>query len=186
MEHIQKTIDDALMKLKEQEAQVTKTKTLINNLREWMGQPRMFADVDKEAEPCLGGFRSDQFYGQPLSGVVRDILEARKRANLGPATVAEIYAAMMSGGYKFEAANPENAKRALRISLTKNSATFHRLPNGSYGLREWYPNVKEARNKPGSEDATPPDGDANDADAFEFEEKEREDTTKESARQKSA
>ena len=58
------------------------------------------------------------------------------------------------------------------VSLTKNSQTFHKLPNGKYGLREWYPAVKDK--KPGSgeekEAVKSPDLD----DDFKFEEKEKE------------
>ena len=60
---------------------------------------------------------------------------------------------------------------SLRISLGKSSHTFHKLPNGQYGLLEWYPNVKppKKRGKSGAENAdvqneetTDNEGDSND------------------------
>lgn len=44
----------------------------------------------------------------------------------------------------------ENAKRGLRVSLTKNSVTFHKLPNGKYGLLDWYPGAKTKRPRNGT------------------------------------
>ena len=67
---------------------------------------------------------------------------------MGPASVSEIYEAMLAGGYEFEAKDADNAKRGLRISLTKSSATFTKLPQGKYGLREWYPTVKDPKARP--------------------------------------
>jgi hypothetical protein len=156
MDAMRQAIDIAVAKLRELETQVAETKKIINGMCKLGGQPPMFPDTDEGAGLSLGGFRSDQFYGQPLTKVVRDVLSARKAANLGAASVNQIYDAMTAGGYRFDASSDENAKRALRISLTKNSAVFHKLPNGEYGLREWYPNIKdakEAKSKPSNNGA---------------------------------
>lgn len=68
----------------------------------------------------------------------------RRTANLGPATVGEIYDALLAGGYNFESKDTANGKRGLRVSLTKNSSIFHRLPDGkTFGLASWYPKIKE-------------------------------------------
>jgi hypothetical protein len=56
--------------------------------------------------------------------------------------VNEIFEALVAGGYKAETEEEANAKRGLRIALTKNSQTFYRVPSGAYGLLEWYPNAK--------------------------------------------
>jgi hypothetical protein len=173
MDTMQKAIELVLVKLREQEAQVAETKIAINAMCKVAGMPVMFPDAGS-ASGAGTSFRSDQFYGQALTTVVRDILNARKAQNLGAASVGEIYDAMTAGGYKFETANVENAKRVLRISLTKNSAVFHKLPNGDYGLREWYPNLKEGRPKPANGGAEP-DSEARPVDeTFDFEAKEKE------------
>ena len=69
----------------------------------------------------------------------------RKAMNMGPASVAEIYEALKSGGYQFDATNEDYAKRGVRHSLSKNTQTFHKLPNGDFGLIEWYPAIKKTK-----------------------------------------
>jgi hypothetical protein len=168
----QSMLEPALAKLREQEAQVLETKRVINTIKAWAGEPPMFTDLDQAQPGSSIVSKRAKFYGQPLSTVVRQILEARQDV----ASVNEIYDAMIAGQYKFDTANEENAKRGLRISLTKNSATFHKLPGGEYGLREWYPNVKESKPKapatPVGEDHTQaPD---NEDEEWDFDGKEKE------------
>ena len=133
-------------KLKEQEQAVLETKRLMNTICRLHNEPPMFSDAELNTTsgPSLS-IQSDQFYGQPLASGIRQILEMRKSINQGPATVNDIYDALKEGGYKFETKNDDNARRGLRISLMKNTATFHKLPNGKFGLLEWYPGVKPAK-----------------------------------------
>jgi hypothetical protein len=133
-------------KLKEQEREVSKTKETINRLCEAAGKPAIYADTDVSAGVVMAVTRADQFYGQPLATAVRQILEMRHAAGTGPATVKEIYETLKQGGYSFETKNDLNAMRGLRVSLTKNVALFHKLPNGQFGLVAWYPKI-QARNK---------------------------------------
>ncbi|MBI1830369.1 MAG: hypothetical protein HYR84_02825 [Planctomycetes bacterium] len=122
-------------------------------------------------ESSGGPLRGDEYFGQPLQTVVREVLVSRKSSNLGPASVAEIYSAMLGGGYQFESRDEENAKRGLRISLTKNSATFTKLPGGKYGLREWYPAIKDSKPRANQKE-TGTDATEETADDFDFEAKE--------------
>ena len=49
--------------------------------------------------------------------------------------------------------------------LRKNTVMFHRLQNGKYGLRAWYPHLKQAKSvaaADGAQDAAP-DEDEEDA-----------------------
>lgn len=128
-------------KVAEQEKQLSHTKTLINQLCVEAGEPPIYSDIQRSED--VRSIRSDQYYGQPLATAVRNFLEARQ--TIGPATVDEVYDALLKGGFQFEAKDEENSKRGLRISLTKNSVTFHKLPNGSYGLLSWYPNAKQPK-----------------------------------------
>src|SRR4051812_5529067 len=118
-------------KLKEQEATVLETKRLMNTICKLHNEAPMFSDAEMNVSsgPSLS-IQSDQFYGQPLASGIRQILELRKGLGQGPATVNDIYEALKEGGYKFETKNDDNARRGLRISLMKNTATFHKLPNG--------------------------------------------------------
>lgn len=145
-DHIQQTIADLQAKLSEQESAVVKTKRLINQLCEMSGAPPMYQDTEIHESGGLAlSIQGDQFYGQPLSTCIRQILEMRKALRQGPATVNEIYADLTRGNYQFETKSEDNAKRGLRISLTKNTAIFHKLPNGKFGLLEWYPNAKSTK-----------------------------------------
>jgi|SRR3569623_85193 len=147
-DHILKTVEELERKLAEQLTAVATTKRLINQLCEIAGISPRYQNVDSEAKsgPSLS-IRSDQFYGQPLATCVRTILEMRKALDQGPATIAEIYDVLLQGGFAFDTKNDDNAKRGLRISIAKNTALFHKLPNGRIGLLEWYPNAKSPKTK---------------------------------------
>lgn len=149
---VTQTIELIKAEIKSGEAQLAEKRRMVNSLCAMIGQPQFYAVEAVTAEGS--GIISGEFYGQPLAAVVRKILEKR-RAN-GPQAVTEIYEAMKLGDYRFDTANAENAKRSLRISLTKNSI-FHRLPSGKYGLREWYPAIKDR--KGGNGDSKRPDDD---------------------------
>jgi hypothetical protein len=143
MQHIQQAIDTLVADISKQEEELWKTKNAVNTLCAFLKRPPIYHRDSNNESVVLGSLKGDEFYGKSLTGVVRTILESRKALNQGAAKVDEIYTAMKAGGFKFETDNDDNAKRGLRISLTKNSQTFHKLPNGTYGLREWYPAVKD-------------------------------------------
>ena len=89
--------------------------------------------------------KPDTFYGKKLQTAVREYLEMRKLQNLGPATPREIYDAITQGGFKFEAKDATTALVGLRALLRKRTAFFHRLPNNTYGLTNWYPDLKKQK-----------------------------------------
>ena len=172
MDHFDKSIDALQGTLRDHEAKVTETKKLINSLAEAAGREPIYHDVDTQAQASIESIRPDTFYGQPLNTSIRRVLEMRQAAGLGPATVRDICDLMKRGGFEFPRAKTEkNEMDSLRISLGKSSHTFHKLPNGQYGLLEWYPNVKppKKRGKSGAENAdvqneetTDNEGDSND------------------------
>lgn len=145
-DHLLKTIEIFEKKLADQLAVVRSSKQLINQLCIEAGLPSRYADAttNEKSGPNLI-IKSDQFYGQPQASCIREILEMRRALEQGPATINEIYESLVEGGFLFDTKNDDNAKRGLRISITKNSALFHKLPNGKIGMLEWYPNAK---NKP--------------------------------------
>jgi hypothetical protein len=131
--------------LQKHEAEVSRIKRTINDLCRMAGGSPRYSDAELDPASSAGRtLRSDEYYGQPLASAVRAILERRRAAGQGAATVAQLYDELVSGGYEFETKDANNAKRGLRISLTKNPI-FHRVPNGSYGMKEWYPAVKERK-----------------------------------------
>ena len=142
-EHIRRTIEELQLELRKQEADVADTKQIINKLCVRAGMPPMYAETDPSASSSIQlSIQSDQFYGQPLAANIRTILEMRRASKQGPASVNDIYAGLQQGGYRFETKDEQNAKRGLRVSLTKNTALFHKLPNGLFGLTDWYPKIK--------------------------------------------
>ena len=137
--------------LRHHEAETRRIKRTINDLCRMSGQGARYADaeIDRESRSSV---KTDEYYGQPMATAVRMVLE-RNRAVRGALVVNEIYEELIAGGFKFDTKNVENAKRSLRISLGKNPI-FHHLPNGSYGMTEWYPNAKRetGAEEPGTEE----------------------------------
>ncbi len=150
---IQRLVDD----IRKADEKVREQKRMVNQLCEYADREPIYLDVENASGASATQFRPDQFYGKPLSTAIRDYLEARKSAGLGAATVREIFAALQQGGFKFDAKDSSNAQRGMRQSLTKNSSAFHKLPNGTYGLREWYPNVRPARQSSQSDEKSADD-----------------------------
>jgi|GEM_PF-3983107 len=151
------TIAELVAKIDERMKPIIDDKRLVNKLCEHAKLPPRYADVDTEAARGSLTIRRDQYHGKPLATAVREYLMQRgpsDRGGLGAASVNEIFEALISGGYQPETDDETNAKRGLRIALTKNSSTFYRVPGrdssaGAYGLLEWYPNAKpQDDNKP--------------------------------------
>ncbi|MEM9352555.1 MAG: hypothetical protein AAGA92_06045 [Planctomycetota bacterium] len=149
-DHIARTIDDIQQQISELESELTYKKRIVNDLCGLASRPAIYSDADLVSKSSQVSTRPDEYYGKPLATVVGTVLEKRQAANLGAATVNEIYEEMKSGGFHFVAKNDENAKRGLYQSLGKNTTRFHKLPNGTYGLREWYPDAPRGRRENGS------------------------------------
>jgi hypothetical protein len=137
--------------LAEAERKARELKSTINVLCKHAGVPELYPNVETETSgPSVTSIRADTFYGKVINTAAREFLEMRKAAGLGPATPREIYDAMVAGGFQFETKSEQVALVSLRSNLRKNSKTFHKLPNGQYGLLSWYPNAKAT--KPSDDD----------------------------------
>ena len=145
------------------EAPLQEKKRMVNTLCSYAGRAPMYPDAENTTQ-TVSAILPDQFYGKPLATATREYLEMRRASNLGAATIKEIFENLQAGGFKFETKNEANAMRGLRQSLTKNSVTFHKLPNGTYGLLEWYPSAKPQKDKPADDDE-PSAGSTNSSDA---------------------
>jgi hypothetical protein len=147
-EHIKQTIAELQAELAKQEQATLEKKRLINMLCAHAGMQPMYSDTEmKVSKGTSLSIRSDQFYGQSMVTAIRQILEMRKALDQGPASINELYAAMQEGGFAFDARDDDNAKRGVRISVTKNSSIFHKIPSGKIGLLEWYPGAKQPKAK---------------------------------------
>jgi hypothetical protein len=128
--------------------ETTDLKKTINSLCKAAGKQPMYTDADL----VVGGFAGiptlspSQFYGKTPIVAAREYLDLRNEA----VPQEEILEALRTGGFDFEAqgwAEPLRL-RNLSISLGKNTAIFHRLPNNMIGLTKWYPNVKAKKVAP--------------------------------------
>lgn len=149
--HLDQTIADLQSEIRAKEVELNAVKQTVNMLCIRAGREELFVISESGHDDQLSQIKSDTFYGQPLNSSVRKILEMRKSAGKGPAKVREIFDALCKGGYEFDAKNDDNAMRGLRISLGKSSRDFHKLPNGEYGMTEWYPAVKNKSSKSGQD-----------------------------------
>lgn len=152
------------------ETSLQEKKRMVNTLCSYASRSPMYPDAENVTK-TVGTILPDQFYGKPLATATREYLEMRRASNLGAATIKEIFENLQAGGFKFETKNEANAMRGLRQSLTKNSVTFHKLPNGTYGLMEWYPNARPQKDKP-ADGSSPSAGSTNSSDAPEPDEDE--------------
>ena len=154
-----------IQRLEEEAAEIKRT---VNKMCEFAGRGPMYMDADVSKANDISNMRRDQFFGVPLATAVRQYLEMRgdpKAGGLGAATVNEVYTALGQGGFDFPASTEENAKRGLRVSLSKNTAAFTRVTSAgeaAYGLREWYPAVKDKPSSNDDDEADEEEGDQND------------------------
>jgi hypothetical protein len=108
----------------------------------------------------LASIKSDTFFGQKMQTAIRGYLNMRRASTGdGPATPREIYDAITAGGYQFEAKEEHTALVGLRALLRKRTAFFIKMPNGKYGLTEWYPDARKPKTAPGAVADADDDGD---------------------------
>ena len=124
-------------KLDEQLLAMTETKRTINMLLKMSGQAPLYPDADSERSSA--SVRADQFYGKGLATSAAEYLAMRKQA----CQPEEILRGLESGGFDFDVMGWKESDRlrSLAISIAKNTGSagkFHRLKNGTFGLRLWY------------------------------------------------
>jgi hypothetical protein len=123
--------------LAEQNRTVLETKRSINLLLKMGGQNPRYTEEDV---PSGGWVRPDQFYGKSLTAAAAEYLAMRKQA----CSPAEIVRALEAGGFDFDLHpwSKDDRVRPFAISLAKNTGSetgkFHKLKNGSFGLKAWY------------------------------------------------
>jgi hypothetical protein len=145
-------IEALLEELQTQMNKVAETKKTINTLLRLLGKEPQFPDeAAEQASSASLRVRPDQFYGRALATSVEEFLENRKKLTGEQACLpSEILVALEQGGFDFKAQGwkDDDRLRSLSITLAKNQK-FHRLPNGTYGLLSWYPNVAAKRERSG-------------------------------------
>lgn len=130
-------------RVKAKQSELTQLKQTVNMLCREAGLEPMYA-LEQDDDPGLST-RPDLYYGKPFSTAARDLLTRRKSALSGE----DIMRGLEGGGFDFEAQGwkAEGRLRAVAASLAKNTAIFHRIPTGQFGLKEWYPAAIERKGK---------------------------------------
>jgi hypothetical protein len=125
-------------KLDEQLQAVADTKRTINMLMKMSGKDTLYPEDSAERS---GAVRADQFYGKGLATASAEYLAMRGQA----CQPDDIYRALVAGGFDFDLLGWQKEAqyrvRSLAMSLAKNTGSagkFHRLKNGSFGLRSSY------------------------------------------------
>jgi hypothetical protein len=127
------------------EDKARRTKRTINDLCDHAGKAPVYPEAEFATTAHASSGRKDRYYGRGISTAIQMFLAERDAEGLGPVSASDIYGALKDGGFMFGTEDPENAKRGIRVCLTKNSKIFHKLPQGDYGLLAWYPDAKEAK-----------------------------------------
>lgn len=136
-------IEVLIAQVEEETRNLNETKKMVNALRKKNGEEPYYNDVDLPQNQNIS--RPDIFYGKPFATAAREFLDFRKRA----CSTEEILQGLEQGGFDFDAVGwkEKDRLRSLAISLAKNSGIFHRLPNGTFGMLYWYPDVKQKKEK---------------------------------------
>jgi hypothetical protein len=126
-------------------AEVAELKRATNTLCKVAGIDPIYPDADEPQPGVLMRMRPDEYYGKAFSTAARDYLKRRNQA----VSAEDIVAGLEQGSFDFDAQGwkPEGRLRTVAASLAKNTAVFHRLPNGLFGLKEWYPDAIERKTK---------------------------------------
>ena len=151
-DHIQKTIDDALAELRKRESSVVEMRRFVNQLCVFASREPMFPEEDLQLKSDVTGplVKKHSYYGRPLATCVREYLTARLNSSeVREASLDDIFGALKEGSFDFRTLckDEKDAKRVVAISLGKN-VVFHRLPNGDFGLTDWY-DLKKRRDRNG-------------------------------------
>lgn len=154
-------------KLEEAEKRPAALRLAINTLCEEAGVAPLYPIHESYAGAGLGtssvtSIGADTFYGKKQQTAIREYLAMRKKQGLGPATPREIYDALVAGGLQFEAKTADIALVGIRALLRKRYTIFAKLPNGTYGLAAWYPDMKPK--KPAQNTTADPQDDEESAD----------------------
>lgn len=117
---------------------INKKKQAINVLYDSMGEAPPY-EIDGETS-ISKTIRPDQFYGKGFATAASAYLKMKNQA----CSASEITEGLKAGGFDFTWKD-EDRVRMVAISLAKNSYVFHKLPNNTFGLLEWYPDIKNKK-----------------------------------------
>ncbi len=170
-ENLKRAIDELQQQLGVKLGEVSSLKQTVNMLSKQIGEPAPYPDVEPEAVKTGKPLRTDVFFGKSPLTAAREYLEYKNH----PLSAQDILDGLLKGGFDAAAFGWKDEKMVLKnlaISLSKNSAMFQKLPNESFGLVKWYPELpKQKTPKPPK---SPPNEKAEDQPSLPLESKEDE------------
>ena len=138
-------LEAALEEVEQKASELAAAQRFANSMALKAGVDQPFANVEIQTPTSAASIKSDQFanFGFP-SEAGRAFLAFRGQAK-GAADLDTIFEALQKGGFAW-GSSKNDPKGGLRIALGKD-AQVHKLPNGSYGLKAWYPHAKKPVDK---------------------------------------
>jgi hypothetical protein len=132
----EKWLEEMIEKIRVRETELINMKRAANTWFRGEGEEPPYPDADEATAGGPHRMRADLFYGKPFAQAAKTYLQMRKQA----VPAEEVVRALEQGGFDFEGAGwkGEDRLRIVSMSMAKNTAQFHRLPSGTYGLPEWY------------------------------------------------
>lgn len=133
----------------EAERKANTLRQALNALREDAGlspRPPSGGGGAEDTDTVITEIKNDTFFGKKQQTAVREYLQMRRTAGVGPATPREIYDALVEGGFKYEAKDAKTALVGLRAMLRKRTNIFIKVGDtGTYGLTAWYPDARKPK-----------------------------------------
>jgi len=133
-----------LNELEEKKKNIMRT---INDLSVINGEEKPFSEIDSNISSTGSSIRiePDTFYSENVNGMVKKYLKMKGKA----ATAKEILDALERGGFVFPKQWTDKLRlKNLAIMIRKNSTEFaYIVSNKSFGLWEFYPDMKKQRDK---------------------------------------
>jgi len=140
MNHINKSIEEIEEQIQQKQKELEGLQITVNNLCKYIGIEPKYVIESQIATITHRTLKGDEYFRRPTATVITMILENRKKQDLGPASIDEIYKKMLEGGYVFKVKEPN---KAIGTALGKNQK-FTKVGE-KWGLSEWYPSAKEER-----------------------------------------
>lgn len=137
-------LDQMIEEIRTKEVELANLKRAANTFFRSRGEAEPYSIDDPESPSGTVRLRPDEYYGKGFATAAGHYMKKRGQA----VTHDEVLKALEQGGFDFDAAGWNDKKgraRTVAMSLSKNTAIFHRLPNGMFGLKEWYGNAIEKK-----------------------------------------
>ena len=130
-------LEHMVEEIRAKQTELDNQKKAANTFFRGKGLPEPFVIDDPDASVGTNlRIRPDEYYGKGFATAAGNYMERRNHA----VSHEDVLKALEQGGFDFDAIGwkDENRARTVAMSLAKNTAIFHRLPNGLFGLKKWY------------------------------------------------